>query len=408
MLIVAQIWTDYARRPELGWMRLSGGQIESMGHGPPPTGSRPDASTNADTAGETLEAPDAVLLPAFTDAHAHLPQFGERGRIAPDLLTWLDEAIFPAEARWSDPAHAEAEATACLRAMRRAGTARAAVYLSSHPWAWDAARAAADATGVDLLAGVSLMDRACPDDLRQPDAPAPPDAGGPRLRWSINPRFAISCTDDLLGVAGELGADRFVQTHLSEQVAEVERTAELFPGDADYTSVYDRFGLLHERTLLAHCIHLAPAEWQRIAARDCVVVHCPGANTFLESGHFDFAAARRAGVRVALGSDIAAGPDVAMPRVARAMLDVARTRRMTGDSGAHVPSAAEVWRMITADGASAVGRPDAGILQPGATADLLLLEPDQRIDDHLAGRMLHAWDDGWIRHRILDGTLVSD
>jgi len=427
VLIVGRPWLDFDRPPPAGWIRVRDGRIAAIDVGPPPR-AEPDEEERGHA--------DAVIVPGFTDAHVHLPQFHQRGVVAGDLLAWLAAAILPAEARWADPAHARAEARAALAGLLRAGTVRAAAFLSSHA---DAAQAVADAQRalpVDLLAGVSLMDREAPAELLQPAGrpPIPPDlpaapsppadphrsepAGPPsegdvaagRLRFSVNPRFAVSCTDAMLAAAGRLappGGERFVHTHLSEQLAECRRVAELFPDDASYAAVYDRFGLLHARTLLAHAIHLSEAEWRLIADRGCTVVHCPGANTFLGSGLFAPAAARRHRVPVALGSDVAAGPDVAMPRVARAMIEIATVRRLTLDADAVVPSPPEAWRLITAGNAARLGRPDAGRLRPGAVADLLLLRPDQPLDEHVAGRLLHAWDDGWIVDRIVAGRPIE-
>lgn len=401
VLVIGRIWTDFRAVPAPGWIRIAGARIAEVGEGRPPAGS-----------GEPIGHPDSVVLPGFTDAHVHLPQFGQRGIESADLLTWLDTAILPAEARWSDPAFAEREASSCLQAMLRAGTVRAAAFLTSHAEAPSAVTAAQATWPVDLLAGVSLMDREVPRELRQPEGSPPPPPADPtdrRLRWSVNPRFAVSCSDAMLERAGRIAKadDRFVHTHLSEQVAECRRVAELFPASADYVDVYDRAGLLGPRTLLAHAIHLSPREWTCLADRDAVVVHCPGANTFLESGLFDLRAARSHGVRVALGSDVAAGPDLSMPRVARAMTEVARVRRLTVDPDAIVPAAAEAWSMITAGNADAVGRPGDGRLAAGAAADLLLIRPDQTLDDHVAGRLLHAWDDDWIESRIVGGEVVD-
>src|SRR5690606_8965547 len=146
---------------------------------------------------------------------------------------------------------------------------------------------------------------------------------------SLNPRFAIACSEELLAECGWRAAERpdlFVQTHLAEAVAELARVRELFPGAPHYTGVSERVGLLGQRTLLAHGVHLPGPEWTLLAERRSVVVHCPTANTFLGSGHFDLTTARERGVRVALGSDVAGGPDHAMPRVARAMIEVAKSR----------------------------------------------------------------------------------
>jgi len=204
-----------------------------------------------------------------------------------------------------------------------------------------------------------------------------------------------------------------VQTHLAESMDECSLIRELFPNDRDYTSVYVRFGLLTDRTLLAHTIHLSEEEWKLIVARKSIVVHCPTANTFLEAGLFDLGAARRHGARVALGTDVAAGADVSMPRVARAMIEVAKMRRMTAASKdermqAVVPSPAEAWWMITRGNAELLGWNDAGRIAEGAAADLLVLRvPDGWLDPHLVGRLIYGWENELIETRVFNGMIVD-
>jgi guanine deaminase len=356
-----------------------------MGEGPPP---RP-----ADAGGS-----DRVICPGFVDTHLHLPQYASIGYDGLDLLDWLERVIFPAEMAWGDEAVAQREATAACRRLLEAGTLGFAGYLTSHTHALDAAAAALDAVPLRALVGQVLMDRAAPDGLLGHEV---------RLGPSVNPRFAIACTDDLLARAGTMASDaELLQTHLAEDVRECERVAELFPGDDSYAAIYDRHDLLTERTLLGHCLHLSDDEWALIAERRSVAVHCPTANVFLRAGLFDLAAARRHGARVALGSDVAAGPDVAMPRVARAMIDVAKIRAMTA-SDAVVPSPAEAWRMITEENADALGWSDAGRLEVGASADLLVLKTPFASDADLVSRLIYTWRNDYIVERIVSGRLLT-
>jgi guanine deaminase len=242
-----------------------------------------------------------------------------------------------------------------------------------------------------------------------------PVVGGRGL-VSANPRFAIACTEELLAEIGWYVRDHpgtWVQTHLAESPDECARVRELFPKDPSYTAVYDQLGLLTERTLLAHAIHLSEAEWRLIGERRSIVVHCPTANTFLEAGLFDLSAARRHGVRVALGTDVAAGADIAMPRVARAMIEVAKVRRMTARTLAEreatvVPTPAEAWTMITSGNAELLGWPDAGRLEPGAAADLLVLRPGHDwFDRHLIGRLIYGWSSELVETRVFNGRVTD-
>ncbi|MCA9292142.1 MAG: amidohydrolase family protein [Phycisphaerales bacterium] len=383
---------------EPGWIDVADGRIVDMGSDTAGTNPTPDRVGEHD-----------VICPAFVDAHLHLPQFESIGHDGRPLLAWLDDVIFPAEAAWADRAVATERCHAALVRLRRAGTFTFAGYLTAHPHSIDAFVAANARVGLRATVGQVLMDRAAPDPLLgHPIRPLdPPD--DPRLRLSVNPRFAVSCSDDCLQAAARLAASgAIIQTHLAESAAECAKVRALFPEDREYAAVYDRHRLLTPRTLLAHAVHLDDAAWSLLAARRCVVVHCPTANTFLGSGLFDRDAACRHGIRLALGSDVAAGPDVAMPRVARAMIEVAKCRAMAGAPDVDVPSPAAAWRLITSGNADALGLPDAGRLAVGATADLLVLRTPFAPDADLASRLLYGWDDGFIVSRMIAGRMAPE
>lgn len=400
MILHGRLLSDPDATPALGWLRIEHGRIAEIGEGDPP------GIVN-------FGGPHAIICPGFVDAHLHLPQFNVIGCDGMDLLDWLNHVIFPAESRWNEPRSAANQILNVLNRLLHCGTLGFAGYLTSHPHGVGCAIDALRELPLRAMIGQVLMDRSGPPDLinqsPQPPRPPEPSPGMPhdRISISVNPRFAVSCSGELLKLAGELAGDVFaVQTHLAESQRECEVVRELFPEHPHYTAIYDRYGLLGSRTLLAHGVHLSDDEYRLIAERQCAIVHCPGANTFLSSGLFDLRTARSHSVRVALGSDIAAGPDIAMPRVARQMIEVAKLRRMTLDPAASVPTPAEAWRLITRDNAAALGWDDAGVIEVGAVADMLVLEPpfdDGQFDEHLIGRLLYGWDESFIAARIVAG-----
>lgn len=445
MDIHGKLLLDPAGPPELGTLRIAPADDEA---GAPARiddirfGERPGAAPPPEFGGR-----DRLIVPAFTDAHFHVPQIDSVGADGLHLLEWLERVIFPAEAWWGRGAALPAARLAARRLLTQ-GTAGVAAYLTSHAeGSGDALRFFAGRTRMRFHMGRSAMDRNAPDELtredterqRQSPTPSPllpslgPRAGGragdapaPRQSVSANPRFAVSCTpelmaelawavserDDALEAAGR-PRSTFVQTHLAETRPECALIAELFPDAPHYTGVYDAAGLLGPRTLLAHGIYLSDDELALIAQRNAIIAHCPTANIFLESGLFDLDRAEAAGVRVALGSDVAGGPDVAMPRVARAMIDTAKVRKLTAPSEAaarsvRVPGPAEVWRLITEGNAALLGWPDAGRLDTGAQADLLILRvPDAWFDEHLVGRLIYNWSNELIETRIINGRPVD-
>lgn len=380
-----------------------------MGEGEPPGHRKPD-----------IGGADRLICPGFIDAHLHIPQFDAVGCDGMGLLEWLDRVIYPAE-RWFGAGAARAVTGLALRRLVTEGTLGFAGYLTSHGEATREAISVLESSGVRCVVGRVAMDREAPDDLTREDRErarmtprpspiAPPSRSG-RVEISANPRFALSCSDELLAEIGWLRRERpdlLIQTHLAESAPETARACSLFPGAASYTDIYDRAGLLGPRTILAHCCHLAGEEWSRIASSGSVVAHCPTANVFLQSGLFDLGAARRHGVRLALGSDIAAGSDIAMPRVARAMIETVKVRAMLGVSHTPIPTPEEVWSLITTGNAAALGWADAGTLRVGAGADLLALRvPETWFDDRLIGRLIYNWSASLIESRMVGGALID-
>ncbi len=414
MLIRGRLLTDPTRPAQPGWLRIEGATIADLAPGDTPQAlGTPDLGTDT-----------RIVTPAFFDAHFHFPQIDSIGCDGMPLLEWLDKVVFPAETWWGRGA-ASAMALTAARRLIREGTAGVAGYLTSDARASaEAARLLASRTPLRLLVGRVAMDREAPDELTAEDraradsrhntSPLLPSFGEPpNHRVSINPRFAIACSDELLAECGWAVRDDpslVVQTHLAETREECARVRDLFRVEHHYTAVYDRAGLLTPNTLLAHCIHLSDDEWKLIAERRSIAVHCPTANTFLQAGLFNYDTARAHAVRVALGSDVAGGPDIAMPRVARAMIEVAKARAMTSPTPdlVHVPTPAEVWDIITRRNAELMGWPDAGRLEAGAAASLLVLRvPESWLDEHLVGRLIYNWSPDLIEARIFDGRPVE-
>lgn len=416
-IIQGLILSDPATPPEPGYLTLDAGRIKDVAYADhlPSSASPPD-----------LGSASHVICPAFIDAHFHVPQVDSVGCDGLPLLEWLDRVIYPAESWWGRGAAVPATRTA-LRRLAREGTVGVAAYLTSHGTASAEALRLLARSPLRVHAGRVAMDRSAPDELTAEDrrrAQSRPvsspvlasldaaEAG--RTSVSANPRFAVSCSDELLAEIGWLvreraarGAPIVVQTHLAESLAECTLVRTLFGGDS-YAQVYDRFGLLTDRTLLAHCLHLSQEEWALLASRTSIAVHCPGANMFLRSGVFDWRSARDHGVRVALGSDIAAGPDVAMPRVARAMIETAKLRAMTLDPAAPIPTPAQAWSMITRGNADLLGWSDSGRVEPGAAADLLVLRvPELWRDEHMVSRLIYNWSPELIEARVFAGRLVD-
>ena len=401
------------------------------------------------TRGPVIDLRPMLLLPGMVDLHAHLPQLPNAGLGAGlDLLAWLERYIFPME-RGFDEAHAERLAPAAFRAFAAAGTTTAVIYTAVYEPSTEVTFRAAEAHGLRAVIGKVMMDR-----LSYDDRLAPADVletslrqsadlcsrwhgrDDGRLRYAFTPRFAVSCSADMLResarLAGETGA--YWQTHLSEDRGELAEVARLFPEATDYLDVYDRAGGLGARTILAHAIHCSEREVARLAESGAHVAHCPGSNLFLASGAMPLARYQAAGVSVGLGSDVAGGPELSMFAAMRAGaytqngLRVLEARGPVGSPSraagplpvAATPASTPLdWlRLGTLEGARALGI-DAvtGSLEPGKEADLIAVDVERTAPlpgveatepDELMSRFIfRAHPDmvrgAWVRGRLLEG-----
>jgi guanine deaminase len=332
-----------------------------------------------------------VVLPGLVDLHAHLPQLPNAGVGAGlDLMTWLERYIFPLE-REFDLATAERIAPAAFKAFARAGTTTVVAYGALWAGSLDACFRAAEEHGIRAVIGKVMMDRLSYDtdidpaevlelSLRQSADLCARWHGrdGGRLSYAYTPRFAVSCSAEMLrrsaAAAAEAGA--YWQTHLSEDRGEMAEVRRLFPEAVDYTDVYDRAGGLNFRAILAHAVHLSDREVARLAESGAVIAHCPSSNLFLASGAMPLARYQAAGIRIGLGSDVAAGPDALLFSVMRAGAYTQNALRAAELSDAAPLSPSDWLRLGTLGGAEALGIGDKiGSVEVGKEADLIAVDP---------------------------------
>ncbi|MEC8379190.1 MAG: guanine deaminase [Myxococcota bacterium] len=266
-----------------------------------------------------IHLPDHLAMPGFVDSHIHFPQTRIIGSASGALLPWLNASVFPEESRFEDRNYASAVANQFCNALLRHGTVAAGIYSSSHFQSTDELCDTLSHTGIKAIVGMTLMDRNAPENLCR-DIQYTKDHtehliekwhqhNFGQLQYAITPRFAIACSEPLLDLAGQLSATHqlWMQTHLSENTDEVQFAAELYPKSKDYLGIYEDFGLLHERSIFAHCIHLSDNEWKRLIDAKSVVAHCADSNFFLGSGCMPLANATSSGARITMGTDVGAG-----------------------------------------------------------------------------------------------------
>ena len=343
-----------------------------------------------------------LVTPGFIDAHIHYPQTRVVASFGATLLDWLERYTFPEEALFGDPEHAATAARFFLDELLRNGTTTASVYCTVHPGSVDALFAESERRGTRMIAGKMMMDRGAPPGLVDTPETGYRDSKTLIERWhrrgrqlyAVSPRFALTSTPAQLGMAGRLvreHPDCHVQTHISENLREIEAVAALFPDEPDYTAVYERHGLLGPRSLMGHCLHLSESERQRFHEADAVAVFCPTSNTFLGSGLFDWARMREAArpIRIAVATDIGGGTSYSMLATMGEAYKVLHLQgqSLTPDAAFHATTRGNALALGLADriGSFELGREcDAVVLDSCATPAMARrMETARSIEDEL-------------------------
>ena len=387
-----------------GDLLISGSRIEDTGR----VEARPDS--------EVLDATGCFVLPGLVQAHVHLVQTLFRG-MAEDLplLEWLRQRIWPLEAA-HDEASLRASVRLGLHELLTTGTTAILDMGTSH--GGDVVAEELVRSGIGARFGQAMMDSGdgVPARLLETtrgslDASAAlkkrwDGQGAGRIGYAYAPRFALSCTRDLLEAVAALSrmTGSLIHTHSSENADEhalVQRETGRAP-----IAYLEELGLVGERTVIAHGVHLDDAEVATLAAGGASVAHCPSSNLKLGSGIADVPRLRRARVNVAIGADGAACSN-ALDGFGEARL-AALLARSRGDAGAL--TAGNALLMATRDGARALGLADAGSLRPGARADVVILDASRlAAGGGAAARIVFGGGARAVRDVIVNGdVLVRD
>ncbi len=355
---------------EDGEVEIEDGRIVSAG----PFDGAQDAGTRI------IDHRPHLIMAGFIDPHIHFPQMQVIGSYAGALLEWLNTYTFVEEQKFADTSHAARIASRFLDELIRHGTTTAAAYCSVHPQSVDALFTEAAKRDMLVLGGKVMMDRNAPPGLLDTAQASYDDSkrligtwhGKGRALYAITPRFAITSTPAQMEAAAALAGefpDCHIQTHVSENLAEIEYARELYPDAPDYVGIYERYGLLGPRTLLGHCIHLSHREVEVVADTKSVAVFCPTSNLFIGSGLFDYDRLHTRGARIAVATDVGGGSSYSLLRTLDEGYKVLQLR------GQRLNPLRSFYH-VTLGNARALGLEGTiGALVSGAAADLVVLDP---------------------------------
>lgn len=324
---------------------------------------------------EKVELPGRALIPGLVNAHTHAAMTLLRG-IADDLplMEWLNEHIWPRELRWVDGGFVRVGATLAVAEMLRSGTTCFAdMYFFP-----DVVRQVAEETGIRARLGLIFVDFPTPW-ARSPEEYFEKNLdlyrqhpGDDRLGWMLAPHAPYSVSDEMFSrIAGLSNSlDLRVHIHLHETRHEIEESLDRFQRRP--LSRLERLGLVNERLMAVHMVHLNEDEIDKVAAKGCSVVHCPESNLKLASGFAPVASMDKRGLSLALGTDGAASNNDLD------LLGEMRTAALLAKGVTHDPEvlpAQRVLSMATLGGAQALGMEDQiGSLEVGKAADITAID----------------------------------
>ncbi len=367
---------------------------------------------------------DRLLIPAMNDMHVHAPQYANMG-VAMDmeLIPWLNVYTFSEEEKFADERYAKSVYDAFVMELCRQGTMRAAVFATTHLSATQLLAKIFDEVGMGALIGLVGMDRYSPDKLANTLLSWKADmqelvqsmVNSAKVKPIITPRFIPSCTPAMLQTMGDM-AEQYslpVQSHLSENKREIAWVKELEPQSCCYGDAYHRYGLFGQTpTLMAHCCYTGNEELELMRANNVCVVHCPTSNCNLASGIAPIRKFLQSGVRVALGSDMAAGHHLSIFRVMQYAVQMSKLQYALSDGELPFLTLSEVFFMATKAGGSFFGK--VGSFETGYAFDALVIDDatingigmpancQQRLE-----RFIYLGDDRQILYRFCQGKEIS-
>ena len=323
---------------------------------------------------------DSLISAGFIDSHVHFPQTPMIAAYGGQLLDWLNTYTYPTEQKYADKEFARSVAKVFLWENLRNGITCGCVYCTVYPQSVDALFEEAEKLGMRLAAGKVMMDRNAPEKLLDTPKTGYDDSKAligkwhnrGRLLYAITPRFAPTSTREQLEAAGALCNEHpecYMQTHVSENKAEVAWVKELFPERKDYLDVYDHYSLCRPRAVFGHGIHLGDDEMQVMHRTGSAVAHCPTSNFFLGSGAFDIRRAmqKEQPVRVGLGTDLGAGTSFS---ILATLNEAYKAAQLNG----YALSAGHAYYLATRGTAHAMYLDDKiGSIAPGMEADIVVL-----------------------------------
>ncbi len=329
---------------------------------------------------------DKIVIPGLCDLHVHAPQYPFRGLgMDLELIDWLNTHTFVEEAKYADPAYAEQSYTIFANDLLASATTRACIFGTIHPQATKLLMEKLEQTGIQAYVGKVNMDRNCPKNLCDQSAD---QAFTETEQWIadtyhyknvkpiLTPRFIPTCSDTLMEKLSLLQKKYHLpaQSHLSENLGEIQWVSELCPDTAFYGEAYAKHGMFGGscKTIMAHCVYSNEAEIALMKAQGVFVAHCPESNTNLLSGIAPVRTYLDQGIHTGLGSDMAAGTSLSIFKAMAMAIQCSKLRWRLVDQSLEPLHFEEAFYLATKGGGAFFGK--AGSFEAGYEFDAVVLD----------------------------------
>ncbi|HLR35183.1 MAG TPA: guanine deaminase [Tissierellales bacterium] len=367
---------------------------------------------------------DKIIIPGFVDLHFHAPQYPNRGLgLDKELIPWLETYTFPEEGKYKDIDYAEKVYTKMIEDIWKNGTTRISLFSSVHKESTKLLLDLLIKSGLGGYVGKVNMDRNTSEYLTEDTNISLKETEEILIDYNnkssvvkpiITPRFVPTCTPELLEALGKLSKEYNIpiQSHLNENIGEVEWVKELHPESENYSSVYNNFGLFgQQKTIMAHCIHNTEEELVLMAENQVHIAHCPHSNYNLSSGIMPVRTFLDKGIPVGLGSDVSGGHKVSITNVMVSAIQASKIKWLETNKELAPLTTSEAFYLGTKGGGSFFGKVgsfekdydfDALIIDDSNLGNFKKLSLEERIQ-----RFIYIGDDRNIEERYVQGVKVE-
>lgn len=370
---------------------------------------------------DVVDYGDKMIIPAFTDLHVHGSQYVQRG-IGMDCLLedWLNSYTFPQESRFSNMEYAKNCYDAFVDDMLRHGTFHANVFATIHREATDYLFEKMEEKGMYGYVAKVNMDCNSPEflcetveeSLKETELFLAAHQGSKKVKTILGPRFAPTCSEELIKGLGKLAAKYHcgVHTHLVESKWEAEEALKLFPDYGSDTEIYERAGLMdHGPSIFAHVIFPSEEDKRILKKHGSFSVHCPDATVNIIAGLMPLKTMADEGLKIAIGSDIAGGHDIAVYREVASAVQMSKLKEFYEPSESKTITITQAFYHATKEAGSAFGK--VGSFEKGYQFNALVIDNMEdpwvkMTAEEKLERFCYIGDDRNIKARYLDGEFL--